>query len=121
MRKSTVEQYLKTIDFLEGEHDRVKNNLMAERLGVKPSSVSEFCRKLKTQGYIDWKPYKGVKLTDRGKLIASKVENRYRTLMAFFQLVGLDSDKAVEEACLLEHEISDESSDRLRKLMGKVD
>lgn len=121
MRKSTVEQYLKTIHFLESEHGRVKNNLMAERLGVKPSSISEFCRKLHTQGYIDWEPYQGVKLTDRGKLVASRVDDRYRALLAFLILVGLDFDSAVEQACLMEHEISDESSDRLRKLMGKVD
>lgn len=121
MRKSTMEQYLKNIYHLEKESGIARTKLLAERMGVTPPSVSEFCRKLMSQGYIAWEPYRGAKLTARGLKIVSIVEQRYETLVEFLQMLGLDQSDAVIEACRMEHEISDESVDRLRHLMGKID
>jgi len=121
MRRSTVEQYLKAIHSLEMNDGEVRTNELAERLGVKPSSVSEFCRKLRGRGYISWEPYHGARLTEEGRSIARSVEKRYDTLLNFLLSLGVDPEEAAEQACNMEHEISDESASRLRGLMGKID
>jgi len=120
MRRSSVEQYLKTIDSLQGRNGQVGTSLIAKHLGIRPSSVSEFCRKLHNKGYIAWKPYHGARLTERGKNIASRVERRYQVILRFLILLGVDENEAIMQACRLEHEISDDSAERLRHLMGQT-
>ncbi|NYT11868.1 MAG: metal-dependent transcriptional regulator [Methanomassiliicoccales archaeon] len=121
MRRSSVEQYLKTIKSLQERNDRVCTSLIAKRLGIRPSSVSEFCRKLNNKGYIAWKPYQGARLTERGKEIATRVEQRYQAILRFLILLGVEEDEAIIQACRLEHEISDDSAERLQNLIGKID
>jgi DtxR family Mn-dependent transcriptional regulator len=121
MRQSSVEQYLKTIDSLQGRNGQVGTSLIAKHLGIRPSSVSEFFRKLHNKGYIAWKPYHGARLTERGKEIASRVEQRYQVILRFLILLGVEENEAGIQACRLEHEISDDSSERLQDLIGKID
>lgn len=121
MRRSSVEQYLKTINALQGRKDQVGTSLIAKHLGIRPSSVSEFCRKLHNNGYIAWKPYHGARLTERGKEIASRVEQRYQVILRFLLMLGVEENEAIIQACLLEHEVSDDSAERLQHLMGKID
>ena len=121
MRKSTVEQYLKTINGLEMETGMARTKILAERLGVKPPSVSEFCRKLRGKGYISWEPYQGARLTDTGREIANRVQEKYEVIWSFLLSLGVEYDEAREQACSIEHEISDESVKKLKALIRKVD
>jgi DtxR family Mn-dependent transcriptional regulator len=120
MRQSSVEQYLKTINSLQGRNGQVGTSLIAKHLGIRPSSVSEFCRKLHDVGYILWKPYHGARLTEMGRDIASRVEQRYQILLKFLLTLGVEEKEAIMQACQLEHEISDDSAERLRHLMGQT-
>jgi len=121
MRRSTMEQYLKTIHSLELESGLAHTKSLAERLGVTQPSVSEFCRKLQGKGYISWEPYHGATLTDKGERIAERVEERYDILLTFLLSLGVEEEEARTQACRMEHEISEESIFRLRGLMGKID
>jgi DtxR family Mn-dependent transcriptional regulator len=119
MRRSTMEQYLKAIHSLEGKDGMVHTKDLAESLGVRPSSVSEFCRKLRGEGYISWEPYHGATLTDEGRRIAANVEEKYDILLTFLLSLGVERQEAIDQACCIEHEISEESVTRLKDLMGK--
>ena len=119
MRRSSVEQYLKAINSLKRGDGRVSTSLIANYLGISQSSVSEFCRKLDSYGYIKWMPYKGAWLTDKGLDIASRVEKRYQAVLNFLILIGVEEGEAMAQACRLEHEISDDSAQKLRHLTGQ--
>jgi DtxR family Mn-dependent transcriptional regulator len=119
MRRSSIEQYLKIINSLQGRDGKVGTSLIAKNLGIRPPSVSEFCRKLHNEGYIAWKPYHGARLTERGKDIARRVEQRYQVLLRFLIMLGVEEKEAILQACRLEHEVSDDSTERLRHLMGQ--
>jgi len=77
-------------------------------LGVKPSSVTETFQKLSAQGFLEYIPYRGVKLTDGGKKIADKIIARQNTLRRLLLYMGLPKELSETESKKLELAITDE-------------
>ena len=73
--------------------------------------VGDFCIEIDGDGYIT--------LTDKGREIATKIFERHKVISAFFMSIGVSEGTATEDACRIEHVISDESFDRLRAYIDK--
>ena len=98
----------------------VKTNALAERLKVAPASVTEALQRLGRDGLVEYEPYKGARLTDRGKEAASRVKRKHRLLEVFLtRVLGMGRKTAHVEACKMEHALSDKAEAALcRSLHG---
>jgi DtxR family Mn-dependent transcriptional regulator len=113
-RSESVEMYLKTVAELGGEHDPIPIGRVASRLGFSPVSASEMMKRLGEQGYIDHLPYKGVKLTRDGRLLANSVIRRQRLWECFLvDQLEIDWANAYDLACSLEHATAPQVADAL--------
>lgn len=119
MRKNITEEYLETILYLTREGSRAKTRDIASAMGIKPPSVSEMLLKLKDQGYIDYAPYEGALLTDSGRSQAVQIERKHQLLETFLvDTLGVDTDTAHDEACEMEHSVSDNTMERICSYLG---
>lgn len=113
------EDYLKAIFGLNGTTDYVSNKNLAQDLNIKPSSVSEMMLRLKKDDYVDIRPYKGVKLTQKGLDHTTNIIKRHRLIERFLiEELEYTWDEVHEEAEILEHRVSDRFIDKIDKLMG---
>lgn len=109
------EDYIEAIYELEKEIGYVKLSDIAEILGVKLSSVTEMIKKLEKKGYVEYKKYRYVKLTDEGRKIGERISRKHSFLLNFFLALGVERRRANIEAELLEHFLSDETIEKLRE------
>jgi len=113
------DDYLKTILFLNEGGNTARTQDIAKRLGVKPPSVTEMLRKLSVQSLLDYKPYYGARLTEKGFRHARKLTRKHRILETFIStIVGAPPEQAHQQACEMEHSLSDEAEHTLCKMMG---
>lgn len=113
------EDYLKAIFGLNGSKEYVSNKNLAKDLNIKPSSVSEMMLRLKKDDYVDIRPYKGVKLTEKGLRHTSNLIKRHRIIERFLiEELEYTWDEVHEEAEILEHRVSKRFIDKIDKLMG---
>ncbi|CAJ36633.1 metal-dependent transcriptional regulator [Methanocella arvoryzae] len=119
MRKNITEEYLETILYLTRGGARAKTRDIAQAMGIKPPSVSEMLLKLRDQGYIDYMPYEGAALTEEGRAEAIRMERKHQLLETFLVgTLGVDTDTAHDEACELEHSVSDNTMERICSYLG---
>lgn len=106
----SVEMYLEAIATLrQNGSQAVSLSLLAQGLAILPTSVNEMCRKLASQGLVDYQPYIGVTLTDEGEALAQGVLCRRRIWEVFLvEKLGFSLEKAGEIACELEHATPDQ-------------
>ena len=89
-------------DIQEGKN-RVHTNDIASALDINPASVTEIFQKLSAEGYVSYKKYSGIKLTDKGLKIALKTKEKHTALKEFLILLGVDKNIAEKDACEMEH------------------
>ena len=112
------EDYLRAI-YLLGEGGPVAPQALAERLGVRPASVSGMLKKLAELGLVERTAGRSVRLTPRGQRLALEVVRHHRLLEAFLaQALGYPWDAVHAEADRLEHHISEELEERIAELLG---
>jgi DtxR family Mn-dependent transcriptional regulator len=109
-RSTAVEDYCKAIFTLESRHgEPVATNALAERLEITPGSVSGMLRKLEELGLVTHVPYRGVRLTERGRRVALEVIRHHRLLELFLaQTLDMPWDRVHAEAEVLEHVLSED-------------
>jgi DtxR family Mn-dependent transcriptional regulator len=96
-----------------------KTTELANYMGVSPASVTEMLKALANDGYLDYERYKGATLTDKGMHHARKLRKKHQIMERFLMdILDVDSDTAHEEACRLEHALSEESMTRLCRMVG---
>ena len=110
------EDYLEAILMLQQERGTVRSVDIAERLGVTKASVSKAMSLLEERGYVEMLK-RDVRLTEAGRDIASQVLERHVFFSDLLVSSGVDPDLAAEEACHMEHCLSEES---FQKLKAKV-
>ena len=76
----TVEDYLKTIFYLQKDSEAVSTSSLAEKLQIKDASVSAMIKKLATNNYINYSSHRGVNLTTSGRNIALNITRKHRLL-----------------------------------------
>ena len=107
------EDYLEAIVMLGGASSPVRAVDVAAKLGVSKASVSKAISALKEKGLADQPHYGDITLTAEGRAYGTKVFDRHRALTLFLhKAVGIDAAVAEEEACIMEHAISDESFEK---------
>jgi DtxR family Mn-dependent transcriptional regulator len=115
------EMYLITVAraIEDGRTEPVSMSHVATQLDVTGVSVNQMIRKLDARGYVDYEPYRGVSLTDHGRVVASSILRRRRLWGVFLsEQLGMSPARADDAACDFEHVTPDEVADLLSDFLG---
>ena len=96
---------------------RIRNRDLAEAMGVKPASATEMVQRLASKGFLDYKPYKGVRLTDTGLIYGKRMKRRHRLAEVFLSSIPFRGN-IHRTACRLEHAINDDLEASLTVILG---
>ncbi len=111
------ENYLETILILSEKKPVVRSVDIAEELGFKKSSVSVAMKNLRERNLITVRPEGYIYLTEEGLKIAEMIYERHKILSRWLISIGVDEETAVDDACRIEHVISPESFDAMKKAL----
>ena len=111
--------YLETILILSGTGRRVRAIDVGEYMGFSKPSVSRAMGILRSGGYVSADEDGYLHLTESGAEIAEKTYERHRLLTELFVSLGVREEVAAEDACKIEHDISDESFEALKRLLAE--
>ena len=109
------EMYLETIHVLQKKNGHVRSIDISEHMGYSKPSVSRAMGLLKSGGYIQIDKDGSITLTETGLLVAQKIYERHTLLSNLLMLLGVSPETAAEDACKIEHAISDESFEAIKK------
>lgn len=113
------EMYLETILVLKNRQDTVRAIDIAEDMGFSKPSVSRALSILKEEKYITVDEKGFIKLTRKGSLVAKKIYERHVVLSDMLITLGVDRETALEDACRIEHVISDQSFAAIKKYIAE--
>ncbi len=113
------EMYLETILRLSQKLGHVRAIDVGEEMGYSKPSVSRAMSLLKQGGYIVIDNDGSITLTDAGRELAEKIYERHTLITNFLISIGVDEEIAAEDACQMEHNISDASFEAIKKLTEK--
>lgn len=119
IRKSS-EDYLEAMLMMKEKHGFVRSIDVANQLGVTKPSVSYATKRLRENGYITMDRDGLITLTDSGMAIADKIYTRHKILTEFFIDLGVDPKISRDDACKIEHDLSEETFSALCKLAVQV-
>ena len=103
------EDYLETMLMMMERHGYIRSIDIAAELRVTKPSVSYATKRLRENGYITMDRDGLITLTQKGMEIAQRIYHRHKTLRGFLLRLGVDEKIAREDACKIEHDISDET------------
>lgn len=114
----SAEMYLETIYLLSQQQQNVRSIDVAEYMGYSKPSISRAIGLLKQGGYVVVDDDGFLKLTDSGLEVAKKVFERHTIVSRFLIKLGVEEEIALEDACKIEHVISDQSFDAIKRHVG---
>ena len=114
------EMYLETIYVLSKTISGVHSIDISEHMGYSKPSVSRAVNLLKAGGYITIDEENHITLTETGLEIAEKIYNRHIVLSKMLMALGVPEEIAAEDACRMEHTISDESFEAIRRHVERI-
>ncbi|MDU2557839.1 MULTISPECIES: metal-dependent transcriptional regulator [Bacillota] len=117
-REFAEENYLEAIYILYKSHREVRSIDIANYLEVARSTVHQMLRKLVDKGYILYEEDKIVRFTEEGEKIAKGIYERHLYLTKLLIEIGIEQKRAEEEACQIEHIISEDSFQKIKKYFG---
>lgn len=115
----SAENYLESILIITLEKGNVRSIDIANALHFSKPSVSVAMKKLRENGYIEMDADGFIKLLPSGREIAERTYERHRLLTDALVGIGVDPKTAAADACKIEHDISDETFQRLKAHLGK--
>lgn len=113
------EDYLEAMLMMQEKHGYIRSIDVAEDLGVTKASVSYATKRLRENGYIVMDEHGLITLTEPGMKIAKHMYERHKLLTEFFMTIGVDEETAREDACKIEHDLSDKTFDAICRHAGK--
>ncbi len=113
--KSSGEDYLEAILIIQNRHGFVRSIELAQQLNVTKPSVSVAVHVLEKKGYLVMDDDKYLQLTDEGRKIAEKIYERHCFLKDALIVIGVEEAQAENEACKMEHAISDHTFSLMKK------
>ncbi len=116
----SAENYLETILILSKKRPVVRSVDIAEELGFKKSSVSVAMKNLREKNHITVTKEGFIYLTESGLEIAEMIYERHEVLSQWFIRLGVNPKTAVEDACRIEHDLSAESFDAIKKYIQQA-
>ncbi len=112
-----LENYLEIIFHEEYSEGIARTGTIAQKAQVASSTVTSALKALQKLGYVDYQPYQLIKLTDKGRMLASRIAHKHMVLEEFLHsILLLAPEKADSVACELEHILDDETFTQLSKL-----
>jgi DtxR family Mn-dependent transcriptional regulator len=116
---NAMQDYLKEIHKLRMEGRKATTSAIAERMAVRPPSVTAMLKRLTALGLAEHAPYRGIELTPSGERVALEVIRHHRLLEQYLaQALGLSLDAVHSEADRLEHALSEEVEARIDRSLG---
>ncbi|AEV69528.1 metal-dependent transcriptional regulator [Acetivibrio clariflavus] len=118
--QESAENYLETILILKKRNGYVRSIDIANELSFSKPSVSTAMKNFREQGYISVESNGSIVLTESGLAIAERVYERHLLLAKYLMALGVDEETAKEDACRIEHVISQKSFDKIKEHCQKV-
>jgi DtxR family transcriptional regulator, Mn-dependent transcriptional regulator len=120
MNTDRLEEYLETIFYLITKNKSpAKTKQISDELNVSPPSVTEMIQKLNSSGLVEYTPYQGVELTEKGTDEAIRIKRKHQVLETFLvDVLNFDRKEAHKEACELEHAVSDSVLEKIYEFLG---
>ena len=116
-----AQDVLKHIYLLRRRTGNATNQALAEKLGVKPATITKMLKRLARLGYIVYEPYQGAELTESGRKVVLEVLRHHRLIELYLvRKLGFTWDEVHSEAESLEHAISEKLERRIAKELGDV-
>ncbi len=109
----SAEDYLESMLILKEKNGYVRSVDISELLGVTKPSVSNAMKRLREEGYIEMNRSGFITVTEKGLEIANKIYTRHKKLTDYFIALGVDPEVAEDDACKIEHDISDQTFEAL--------
>jgi DtxR family Mn-dependent transcriptional regulator len=107
---NSTEEYLEAIYNLTINGQTATTSAISKRLNIAPASVTEMLRKLADEKYLEYSPYQGVNLSPKGLGIGERITRKHRLLERFLHdTLKMKNDRVHDEACAMEHALSDEA------------
>lgn len=117
--KESAENYLETILMIKNEKGYVRSIDVANRLNFTKPSVSVAMKKFREDGYITVDSHGGISLTEKGMVIAERIYERHQIIAKALMNLGVDEKTAYEDSCKIEHDISDQSFQAIKKHVNR--
>ena len=109
------EDYLEAMLVMSERHGYIRSIDIAAELGVTKPSVSYAVKRLRENGYITMNRDGLITLTEKGLEIANRIYERHKVLTQMLIFLGVDPKTAREDACKMEHDISDETFEAIKR------
>ncbi|MDD3346884.1 metal-dependent transcriptional regulator [Oscillibacter sp.] len=113
----SAEDYLESILILQERCGSVRSIDIVNELGYSKPSVSIAMKKLRESGYISMATDGTITLNNSGMEVATRIYGRHKTLTRLFTMLGVGAETAAEDACKVEHDVSDETFVKIRKFV----
>ncbi len=117
--KESAENYLERILMIKKEKGYVRSVDIANELSFTKASVSVAMKSFREEGYITVDGDGSISLTDKGAVIAERMYERHQLIAKALIALGVDEKTAYHDSCLIEHDISDISFEKLKEHMKK--
>lgn len=113
------EDYLETLLLLEKENKKIKSVDIATMLNISKPSVTKAMNNLKDLGLIEKTSYSSITLTDKGRKLAEEIFDRHKTIKSFLLKLGVSKETADDDCCKIEHVISKETLECIKKFINE--
>ena len=120
MPSESVEDYLEAIYTVQRTKGYARTTDIKKLMDHSAASVTEMFQKLDRDGYVNYEKYGGVTLTEEGLRIAIQVTTRHKILTNFLEILGIPSNIATEDVCRIEHNVHQETMERLTRFVEFV-
>ena len=118
--KESAENYLETILMLTNQKKYVRSVDVANELGFSKASVSVAMKSFREEGYIVIDGNGGITLTEKGHCIAAKMCERHNGIARALIALGVSEETAYIDSCKIEHDISEESFEKIKEFLVKL-
>ena len=119
--KKSAENYLETILILTRKKGNVRGIDIANELSFTKPSVSVAMKGFREEGYITVDDNGFISLTEKGLKIAERVYERHQIIAKALMALGVDEETALEDSCKVEHDISNQTFEKLKDYLIKKD
>jgi Mn-dependent DtxR family transcriptional regulator len=115
-----MEDYLEVIYELVQYKGYATTIEISEYLNVSSPSVTYMIQRLGESGHLDYEKYRGIRLTEKGILVAKNIRERHGLLAEFLKMIGVDEDTASKDAEGIEHYLQPKTLEKLEKFIEDI-
>jgi len=118
--KESAENYLEAILMIKKKKGYARSIDIANELNFTKPSVSVAMKNFREEGYITIDSDGGICLTDKGLEVAERIYERHQIIAKALMALGVDEDTAYEDSCKIEHDISQQTFEKIKEHLDKI-